>query len=45
MSCELAAWVIEAVGTAPPRKAASALPSAKRSTAPLWVAFKGVKSS
>ena len=41
----VAAWVIEAVGTAPPRNAAAAEPSASMSTAPDWVALSGVKSS
>ncbi len=33
MSIEAAAWVIDAVGTAPPRNAASAEPSVSMSTA------------
>ena len=45
MSCEAEAWVIEAVGTAPPTKTAAADPSAIRSTAPACVALSGLKSS
>ena len=45
MSCDAEAWVMEAVGTAPPTKTAAAEPSAIRSTAPDWVAFSGEKSS
>ena len=45
MSWDVVAWTMEAVGTAPPRKAASAEPSASMSTAPAWVLLSGVKSS
>ena len=45
MSIDAAAWVIDAVGTAPPRNAASEDPSVSMSTAACWVAFKGLKSS
>ena len=44
-SSEAAAWVIEAVGTAPPRKVASAEPSVSMSTAACCVALSGEKSS
>ena len=42
MSWDVVACTIEAVGTAPPRKAASAEPSASMSTAPAWVLLSGV---
>ena len=44
-SIEAAAWVIDAVGTAPPRNVASADPSVSMSTAACCVALSGEKSS
>ncbi len=45
MSIDAAACVIDGLGMAPPRKAASAEPSASMSTAACWVASSGEKSS
>ena len=42
---DVLACVIEAVGTAPPRNAAAADPSASMSTAPACVPWSGEKSS